>query len=122
MVRGVGWGSLWDCHILNIVLLTLPMVRTGGEIILQSKSFSVGHYPLHSREINLWKTVIIYCLQGGVGWGGVGWGIGGSWLCHNKNPADLPVRLCNILIIPLHYKLIGSHFSAVPPCKLLCAP
>lgn len=25
----------------------------GGEIILQSKSFSVGHYPLHSREINL---------------------------------------------------------------------
>ena len=42
----------------------------GGEIILQSKSFSVGHYPLHSREINLWKTVIIYCLQGGVGWGG----------------------------------------------------
>ena len=94
----------------------------GGEIILQSKSFSVGHYPLHSREINLWKTVIIYCLQGGVGWGGVGWGIGGSWLCHNKNPADLPVRLCNILIIPLHYKLIGSHFSAVPPCKLLCAP
>ena len=50
----------------------------GGEIILQSKSFSVGHYPLHSREINLWKTVIIYCLQGGVGWGGVGWG-GVGW-------------------------------------------
>lgn len=120
MVRGVGWGSLWDCHILNIVLLTLPMVRTGGKLFCNQNLFqlvitlSTLVKLIYGRQLSF-----IACR---VGWGGVGWGIGGSWLCHNKNPADLPVRLCNILIIPLHYKLIGSHFSAVPPCKLLCAP
>ena len=122
MVRGVGWGSVWDCHILNIVLLTLPMVRTGGKLFSNQNLFQLVITLSTLVKLIYEKTVIIYCLQGGVGWGGVGWGIGGSWLCHNKNPADLPVRLCNILIIPLHYKLIGSHFSAVPPCKLLCAP
>ena len=75
MVRGVGWGSLWDCHILNIDLLTLPRVRTGGKFCNQNL-FQLVITLSTLVKLIYEKTVIIYCLQGGVGWGGVGWGGG----------------------------------------------
>ena len=70
MVRGVGWGSVWDCHILNIVLLTLPMVRTGGKLFCNQNLFQLVITLSTLVKLIYEKTVIIYCLQGGVGWGG----------------------------------------------------
>ena len=77
MVRRVGGGrSFWDYLYAysQYCSLSVPMVRTGGEFILQSKSFSVGHCLLHSREINLLgeNYNLLPAGLGGVGWGGVG--------------------------------------------------
>ena len=73
MVRRVGGGgrNFWDYLYAysQYCSLSVPMVRTGGEFISQPKSFSVGHYLLHSREINLLGDN--YNLLP-AGWGGVG--------------------------------------------------
>ena len=58
------------------------MVRTGGELICNQNLFQLIITLSTLVKLICEKTVIIYCLQGGVGWGGggvAGWGGVGDW-------------------------------------------